>query len=122
MALVGGGCSGRNSVGGFVVKTVSVFLLRTIGMRGMRHSFAYLSYHPYNIACLFTNTFVFLALYMLISLSSKTVMYLASAILGMLRREFSVMVGTMCISLAGWGMSYGSSLMVFAAVRVPSGS
>jgi hypothetical protein len=52
MALVGSGCSGRNLVGGFVVKTMSVFLLMAIGMRGTRHSFAFLSYHPRNIACL----------------------------------------------------------------------
>jgi hypothetical protein len=122
MALVGGGRSGRNLVGGFIVKTMSMFLLRTIGMRGMRHSFAFLSYHPRNIACLVTTTFVSLASYMLISLSSKTVMYPASAILGMLRREFLVMVGTMCISLAGWQMSCGSLLMVSAAVCVLSGS
>jgi hypothetical protein len=59
---------------------------------------------------------------MLISSSSKTVMYPASAISGMLRREFSVMVGTMCISLAGWRMSCSSLLIVSAAVCVPSGS
>ncbi len=122
MALVGGDCSGRNLVGGFVVKIMSMFLLRSIGMRGTHHSFAFLSYHPCNIACLITNTVVSLASYMLISLSSKTVMYLVSAILGMLRREFLVMVGTMCISLAGWWMSCGSLLMVSAAVHVPSGS
>ncbi len=109
-------------MGGFVVKTVSVFLLRTIGMKGMCHSFTVLSYHPHIIACPVTNTFVSLVLYMLISLSSKTVMYPASAILGMLRREFLVMVGTMCISLASWRMSCGSLLMVSPTVRVPSGS
>ncbi len=41
MALVGGGCSGKNSVGGFVAKIMSMFLLRTIVMRGMHHSFAF---------------------------------------------------------------------------------
>jgi hypothetical protein len=122
MASVFGGCSGSNSVDGFIVKTVSEFLLRTIGMRGTCHSFAFLFYHPCNIACLVTNTIVSLALYMLISLSLKTVIYPESAILGMLRREFSVMVGTMCISLAGWQMSCGSLLMVLAAVCVVSGS
>jgi hypothetical protein len=122
IASLGGGCSGRNSVGGFAVKIVSVFLLSTMGTRGMRHSFACLLYHPCNIAFLVTNTVVSLASYLFISSSLYTVMYPASAILGMLRSELLVMEGMMWISFAGWRMSKGSSLMVSAAVRVPFGS
>ncbi len=109
-------------MGGFEVKTMSVFLLRMIGTRGTRQSFACLLYHPRNIACLVTNTFVSLASYMLTSSSSNTLMYPASAVLGMLRREFLAMDGTMGMSFAGCQMFQGNLPMVFAAVCVPSGS
>jgi hypothetical protein len=89
-ALLGGGFSGRYLVGGFVVKTVSVFSFRMVGTRGTRHSFAVLLFYPRKIACCVTNTFVTLALYILISLSSNTMIYPTSAVLGMLRREFLV--------------------------------
>ncbi len=89
-ALLGGGLSGRYSVGGFVVKTMSVFSLRMVGTRGTRHSFAGLLFYPCKIACRITNIFVSLALYILISLSSNTMIYPTSAVLGMLRREFLV--------------------------------
>ena len=104
------------------MKTVSVFLLRMIETRGTRQSFACLLYHPRNIACLVTNTFVSLTSYMLTSSSSNTVMYLASPVLGMLRREILAVDGTMWMSFAGCWMFQGNSLMVSAAVRVPSGS
>ncbi len=60
-ASLGGDLSGKYSVGGFVVKTVSVFSFRMVGTRGTRHSFAVLSYHPCKIACHVTNPFVSLA-------------------------------------------------------------
>ncbi len=72
-----------------------MFLLRTMGTRGRHHSFACLLYHPHNIAFLVTNTFVSLASYIFISLSSNTVMYPASNVLGMLKSELLVMEGKM---------------------------
>jgi hypothetical protein len=59
---------------------------------------------------------------MLTSLSSKTVMYLAAANFAVLRRELVSMVGMMWMPLAGWRTLCASSLMVLAAVLVPSGS
>ncbi len=121
-ASLGGDLSGRYSVGGFVVKTVSVFSFRTVGTKGTCYSFAVLSYQTHKIARHVTNIFVSLSLYMLISWSLNTVMYPASAVLGMLRKEFLVIDGTRWMSFAGWRMLKGSSLMESAAVRVLLGS
>ncbi len=68
------------------------------------------------------NIFVSLASYMLISWSSNTVIYPASAVLGMLRRELLVIDGMRWMSFTSWPMSKGSSLMESAAVCVPLGS
>ncbi len=86
MASLGGGCLGRNLVGGIKVSTVSVFSLSTILTSGTCHSFALLLYHLRNIASLVTDIFVILASYMFNSSSSNTVMYPACTIFGMLSR------------------------------------
>ena len=62
IALMGDGESGKNSVGSLLTSTVSVLLLRTMGMSGIRHRFAFLSNHPLNIAALDTFNVVFCAL------------------------------------------------------------
>ena len=59
---------------------------------------------------------------MFTSSPSKTVMYPAAANLGMLRREFLSMVGTMCTSFAGWRTLWCSCWISLAGVCVPSGS
>ena len=50
---------GRNSVGAFLTSTVSVLLFRTVGTSGIHHKFAFLSNHPFMIACQVMMTFVF---------------------------------------------------------------
>jgi hypothetical protein len=124
MAPLGGGCLGRKLVGGIKVSTVFVFSLTTILTSGMHQSFGFalLSYHLHNIASLVTDIFCHFASYMLTSLSSNMVMYLAFAIFWMLRRKFLVMVGTIWISFSGWQMLCCTSLMVSAVLLVPSGS
>ncbi len=59
---------------------------------------------------------------MFTSLLLKTVMYPAVANFAVLRRELGLMVGTMWTSLAGWWTLCTSSLIMLAAVLVPSGS
>ncbi len=122
MALVGGGQSGRNLVGGLCTKTVLVLLLRTIGTSGMRYKFASLSNQPLKIACLITMTFVFEASYILTSLSSNTIMYPASVNLAVLMSKLVGMLGTMWILHAGWQMLWGRRQMFLAGVDVPSRS
>ncbi len=50
MALIAGGQSGKNSVGGLLTSTMSVLLLRTTWMSGICHRFAVLSNHPCKLA------------------------------------------------------------------------
>jgi hypothetical protein len=45
-----GGQSGKHSVGGLLMNTVSVLLLRMTGMSGICHRFAILSNHPCKMA------------------------------------------------------------------------
>jgi hypothetical protein len=87
-------------VGGLLTSTVSVLLFRMMGMSGMRHRFAFLSNHPLNIAACDTFNIVCCALYMymITSLSLKTVMYLPAANLAVLRRELDSMEGIMLMS------------------------
>ncbi len=53
--------SGKNSVGGLFMSTVSVLLFRRIATSGIRYRFAFLSNHPLNIAALDTFNIVFCA-------------------------------------------------------------
>jgi hypothetical protein len=87
MALMTSVRPGKNSVGCLLTSTVSVLLLRTMGMSGIRHGFAVLSNQPRNIAPFDTCKVVFCASYILTSSLSKTVIYPASANYAVLRRE-----------------------------------
>ncbi len=58
---MGGGQSGKNSVGGLLTSIVSVLLLRTMRTSGICRRFAFLSNHPLNIAALDTFHVVFCA-------------------------------------------------------------
>jgi hypothetical protein len=91
-------------------------------MSGIRHRFAVLSNQPCNIAPFDTFKVVFCALYILTSSLSKTVIHPALANFAVLRREWVSMDGTMWTSFAGCRTLCASSLMVAAAVLVPSGN
>ena len=122
MASIGGRRSGRNSIGGWRTRTVSVLLLRTIGTNGMRFRFASLSNQPLEIACLATMTLVFEVSYTLTSLSLNTVMYPTSANLAVLMSKLVGMLGPMWTSCAGWRMLWWRRQMLLAGVFVPLGS
>ena len=102
MASLVGGWFGRNSVGGLLTSTVSVFELRTTGNSGTRQRLVSLSNHPFKMESLDTATLVLEASYMLTSLLSKTVMYPAVANFAVLSSELLPMAGTIWTSLAGW--------------------
>jgi hypothetical protein len=61
IASVGGGRSGRNSVGGQFTMTVSVLLFLTTAMSGMHHSLVAASHHPHRMALLMTAIMVLFA-------------------------------------------------------------
>ena len=113
---------GKNSVGSLFTSTVSVLLLRTMGMSGIRHRFAVLSNQPCKIALFDTFNVVFCALYILTSSLSNTVIYHAPANFAVLRRKWVSMEGTMCTSFAGCQTLCTSLVTVAAAVLVPSGN